>query len=87
MANLIYCCNPFNKTNNRTIKNVRFVQTWMCDIYSNIKMEMKICDRCRRQLGKKEKRKKKILKKMTKKMNLDDSFTDLNTSIDILNKS
>ena len=43
------CCNPFDKANHSAKrKNLRSVLPWMCEI----QLGAKICDECRKQLGK-----------------------------------
>lgn len=86
MARLIYCCNPFKKSNHKTIKKCRLVQDWMCDFHPEIKLGMKICDSCRKQLAKE--RKEMLEKDLTEQnADCDDTFTDSNMCIDLLNKS
>lgn len=64
------------------------MQDWMCDFHPEIKLGMKICDSCRKLLAKER---KKILEKDTdlteQNADCDDTFTDSNRCIDLLNKS
>ena len=47
------CCNPFDKANHSSKrKNVRSVLPWMCERIHSIQPGAKICDECRKQLGK-----------------------------------
>ena len=47
------CCNPFDKANHSSKrKNLRSVLPWMCKRIHSIQVGAKICDECRKQLGK-----------------------------------
>lgn len=47
------CCNPFDKANHSSKrKNLRSVLPWMCERIHSIEVGAKICDECRKQLGK-----------------------------------
>ena len=47
------CCNPFDKANHSAKrKNLRSVLPWMCERIHSIQLGAKICDECRKQLGK-----------------------------------
>ena len=47
------CCNPFNKDNHSSKrKNLRTVLPWMCERIHSNQLGAKICDECRKQLGK-----------------------------------
>ena len=47
------CCNPFDKPNHSSKrKNLRYVLPWMCERVHSIQLGAKICDECRKQLGK-----------------------------------
>ena len=47
------CCNLFDKANHSAKrKNLRSVLPWMCERIHSIQLGAKICDECRKQLGK-----------------------------------
>ena len=46
------CCNPFERPNHTSKKNLRPVAKWMCYKASSISMGAKICDDCRKKLAK-----------------------------------
>ena len=47
------CCNPFDKPNHSSKrKNLRSVLPWRCERVHSIQLGAKICDECRKQLGK-----------------------------------
>lgn len=80
MANL---CNPFKKLSHETMKTYRFVQSWMCDVRPDIKLGMKICDSCRKQLS------KEIVDTVESEQKdySDDILTDSKMCVDLLNES
>lgn len=89
-----YCCNPFEKTGHKTLKNLRSVQIWMCELKPSIKPDAKICNACRKQLSvEKSQSQRKCDYANCEEFNeekdnpLDTSFSDPNTSIEYLNKS
>ena len=47
------CCNPFDKANHSAKrKDLQSVLPWMCERIHSIQLGAKICDECRKQLGK-----------------------------------
>lgn len=82
------CCNPFKAEKHKKIyaKSLRNVTDWMCTLDLGIISGMKICDACRKKIYETYKTGDEVLP-TTESSNLDESFTDPQSSLDYLNKS
>lgn len=85
----VKCCNPFNEEKHpKSCKNTRNVTEWMCLLNLDIKMGMKICDRCRKKLSSEYKKQfDQTDQDVFPSTSKDDTFIDSETSINYLNKS
>lgn len=80
------CCNPFKVEQHKKLsaKSLRNVTDWMCSLDLGIISGMKICDACRKKIHDKYKTDEVL---PCSSENLDDSFTDPQSSLQYLNKS
>lgn len=87
----VKCCNPYKETVHSKSGKLRNVTAWMCSLEFDIQKGMKICDGCRIKLSKdrNSKSKQHELEDLSSLpcTSATENFTDLDTSLDYLNKS